>query len=82
MSLVIRIRFFFGAWVELEDEQGEIVRYRIVGPDEFDEQADYISMDSPVAKALLGKGLDDEVVVETPKGKLVYIVAGVEYPSG
>ena len=72
-------KVFFGAWVELEDEQGEAVCYRIVGPDEFDEQDDYISMDSPVAKALLGKSLDDEVIVQTPKGKLIYIVVGVEY---
>ena len=73
-------KVYFGAWVELEDEQGDVVRYRIVGPDEFDEQDDYISMDSPVAKALLGKSLDDEVTVVTPKGKLTYIVVGVEYP--
>ena len=72
-------KVFFGAWVELEDEQGEVARYRIVGPDEFDEQDDYISMDSPVAKALLGKSLDDEVIVQTPKGKLIYIVVDVEY---
>jgi len=73
-------KVYFGAWVELEDEQGDVVRYRIVGPDEFDEQDDYISMDSPVAKALLGKSLDDDVSVITPKGKLTYIVVGVEYP--
>ena len=73
-------KVFFGAWVELEDEQGEIVRYRIVGPDEFDEQDDYISLDSPVAKALLGKSLNDEVVVQTPKGKLIYLIASVSYP--
>ncbi|MCK4742196.1 MAG: transcription elongation factor GreB [Sulfuriflexus sp.] len=72
-------KVFFGAWVELEDEQGEIVRYRIVGPDEFDEQDDYISLDSPVAKALLGKSLDDEVVVQTPKGKLSYLITCVDY---
>jgi len=72
-------KVFFGAWVELEDEQGDLVRYRIVGPDEFDEQDEYISMDSPVAKALLGKGLDDEVIVDTPKGKLSYLIASVNY---
>jgi len=72
-------KVFFGAWVVLEDEQGETVRYRIVGPDEFDEEDDYISMDSPVAKAILGKGLDDDVTVETPKGKIIYIVVNIEY---
>lgn len=75
-------KVFFGAWVGLEDEQGVVVHYRIVGPDEFDEQDGYISMDSPVAKALLGKSLDDDVVVQTPKGKIVYIVVGVEYRAG
>jgi transcription elongation factor GreB len=72
-------KVFFGAWVELEDDQGEVVRYRIVGPDEFDEEAAYISMDSPVAKALLGKSLDDEVTVETPKGLKQYVIVSVEY---
>ncbi len=72
-------KVFFGAWVELEDEQGEVVKYRIVGPDEFDEHDDYISMDSPVAKALLGKSIDDDVMVETPKGKLNYLIISVEY---
>jgi len=72
-------KVFFGAWVELEDEQGDIVRYRIVGPDEFDEQDDYISMDSPVAKALLGKRLDEEVSVQTPKGKVFYLVSTINY---
>jgi len=73
-------KVFFGAWVELEDEQGEVVRYRIVGPDEFDEQDDYISLDSPVAKALLGKSLDDDIEVVTPKGKINYLITGVKYP--
>jgi len=72
-------KVFFGAWVELEDEQGELMRYRIVGPDEFDEQDDYISMDSPVAKALLGKSLDGEVIVATPKGQLSYLITKVDY---
>jgi len=74
-------KVFFGAWVELEDEQGETVRYRIVGPDEFDEQDDYISLDSPVAKALLGKSLDDAIEVVTPKGKMNYLITSVKYPK-
>ena len=74
-------KVFFGAWVELEDEQGEIVRYRIVGPDEFDEQDDYISLDSPVAKALLGKSLDDDIEVVTPKGKMNFLISSVKYPK-
>ena len=72
-------KIFFGAWVELENEQGEVVRYRIVGPDEFDPQKGYISMDSPVAKALMKKMADDEVVVQSPSGELHYTVLEVRY---
>jgi len=72
-------KVFFGAWVELEDDEGEIVTYRIVGPDEFDEQVDYISVDSPVARALLGKSLDDDVSVAAPSGKIDYIISNVRY---
>jgi transcription elongation factor GreB len=76
-----RERVFFGAWVELENEQGETERYRIVGPDEFDEQEQYISMDSPLAKALLGKRLDDEVRVQTPAGVRELVIVAVHYEA-
>ena len=56
-----REKVFFGAWVTLEDEDGKEVKYRIVGPDEFNVSEGLISMDSPFARALLGKRLDDEV---------------------
>lgn len=72
-------KIFFGAWVTLEDEAGEEQRWRIVGPDEFDLQAGKLSMDSPMARALLGKGLDDEVSVHTPSGDRTYFVAGISY---
>ena len=72
-------RVFFGAWVELEDEKGNTRRYRIVGPDEFDPQRGYISLDSPVAKALMKKTLHDEVIVETPEGSIEYIIVSIEY---
>jgi transcription elongation factor GreB len=72
---------FFGAWVTLEDEPGRRVRYRIVGPDEHDSHNDYISMDAPLARALLKKSLDDEVVVQTPGGENRYWIVAVEYPS-
>jgi transcription elongation factor GreB len=72
-------KIFFGAWVELEDEQGKILRYRIVGPDEFDMQEEYISMDSPVAKALMKKSEGDDVIVRSPGGQLVYAVLEVRY---
>lgn len=72
-------RIFFGAWVVLETEQGDEVRYRIVGPDETEHQTEYISMDSPFGRALMGKALDDEVEVETPKGKSAYFVVEINY---
>jgi len=72
-------KVFFGAWVELEDESGESRRYRIVGADEFDQQDEYISMDAPVARSLLGKSLDDEVEVHSPKGIIRYIITDIQY---
>lgn len=72
-------KIYFGAWVELENEQGEILIYRIVGPDEFDKHEAYISMDSPVAKALMGKTEDDDVRVKGPEKDLLYAVLQVSY---
>ncbi len=72
-------RVFFGAWVTLEDEDGVEVTFRIVGADEFDPAKGWISMDSPMATALMKKSLDDEVRVETPNGKICYTVIGVDY---
>jgi len=74
-------QIFFGAWIELENDKGEILQYRIVGPDEFDMNDAYISMDSPVAKALMKKMVGDEVVVNSPGGKLVYEVLEVRYSA-
>jgi len=75
-------KIYFGAWVELEDEQGREQRWRIVGPDEFDLANGQLSMDSPLARALLGKRLDDEVRVESPSGEKLYYVTGISYPAG
>ena len=72
-------RVFFGAWVMLETEGGAQSRYRIVGPDEFDMAPGYISMDSPLGRALLRKRLDEEVVVETPGGARAYVIVSIEY---
>jgi transcription elongation factor GreB len=72
-------RVFFGAWVTLEDEDGNQTEYRIVGPDEFDVSAGKISMDSPVGRALMGKSMDDEVTVRRPKGDIVYIIVDIRY---
>ncbi len=73
-------KVYFGAWVTIEDEDGKQSRYRIVGPDELDLKLGLISIDSPLARALIGKALDAEVRVQTPTGEqFVYIVA-IDYP--
>ena len=72
-------KVFFGAWVELENEDGEIKQYRIVGCDEFAPAKNWISIDSPVARALIGKTLDDEVRVETPSGIITLYVNKIWY---
>ena len=72
-------KVFFGAWVELENEDGEIKQYRIVGCDEFAPAKNWISIDSPVARALIGKTLDDEVRVETPSGFITLYVNKIWY---
>lgn len=74
-------RVFFAAWVTLENDEGEIVTYRIVGPDEINPTKGWISMDSPVAKALMKKTVDDEVVVCTPEGDKGYLLTEVHYQS-
>jgi transcription elongation factor GreB len=74
-----RERVFFGAWVTLEDDQGATVRQRIVGPDEFDHATGYMSMDAPLARALMGKRVGDEVRVRVPAGERAYEVVEVDY---
>lgn len=70
---------FFGAWVNLEDKEGNSLRYRIVGPDEFDRKKEYISLDSPLAKALLKRFKDDEVSVNLPDGHTTYFIVDIQY---
>ena len=72
-------KVFFGAWVELEDSDGNLFRYRIVGPDEFDPKRGFISIDSPMAKALLRKTEGEEVVVSRPHGTDAFVVISVGY---
>src|SRR5690606_31726191 len=72
-------RVFFGAWVTLEDEEGNEQCWQIVGPDEFDVSLGNPSMDSRLAKAMLRKQQDDEVVLRKPKGEEVYYITGIEY---
>ncbi len=70
---------FFGAWIRLEDREGNISEYRIVGPDEFDHTKGLISMDSPMARALMKKTEGDEVVVKRPKGEAAFLIIKVQY---
>ena len=72
-------RVFFGARVTLQTDGGEQRRYRIVGPDEFDAAPHYISMDAPLARALLGRALDDVVTVELASGPASYTIVDVDY---
>ncbi|ATD67204.1 transcription elongation factor GreB [Luteimonas chenhongjianii] len=73
---------FFGAYVELEDtDSGELARYRIVGPDETDARAGWISIDSPLARAMLKKRVDDEFEAQLPAGPVRFAVVAVAYRS-
>ena len=72
-------RIFFGAWITLENESGEEVTYRIVGPDEFDPARGWISMDGPMARALMKKTLDDEVCIEVGEHIARYTILGIRY---
>lgn len=74
-----RGRVFFGAWVTLEDEEGEEEKIRLVGPDESDASSNLISIDAPRARLLLGKSLDDEVDLPTPDGLKPFIITAITY---
>jgi transcription elongation factor GreB len=71
---------FFGAWLDLEDANtGDSARYRIVGPDETDARLGWISIDSPLARAALGKRVDDEFQATLPTGDCRYVIVKVQY---
>ena len=72
-------RVYFGAWVGLEDEQGNERRFRIVGADEIDAARAWISIDSPLGRALLGKAVDDEVSIDAPAGTQTWWVVDIAY---
>lgn len=78
-------KVYFGAWVTIENAAGDENTYRIVGPDEFDPKLGYISMDSPMGKALLGKTLDDEfrITLESKEGQktISYIINEISYTA-
>ncbi|MDF7669825.1 transcription elongation factor GreB [Orbaceae bacterium ESL0721] len=72
-------KIFFGAWVKIEDDVGNIQTLRIVGSDEFDPKKGWISINSPVARALIGHKVDDEITVITPNGKTFYYIIEISY---
>lgn len=72
-------RVYFGAYVTLEDEDGEEMAIRLVGHDETDTAKRWISVDAPLARALLGKALDEEVTVAAPGGETTYMITDIDY---
>lgn len=75
-------RVFFGAWVEIENDDGEIKKFRIVGPEEiYGDVKDYISIDSPMARGLLKKQVDDVAIIKTPEGSKEWTVNSIEYQT-
>lgn len=70
---------YFGAWVNLENEDGKELDIRIVGPEEIYWHNAYISVDSPMAKACLGKRIDDEISVRTPEGEKYWVINEITY---
>jgi len=70
---------YFGAWVQLEDDDGKEHNYRIVGADEIDAKKGFISLDSPLSKLLLGKKIDDEVTLKISEKTTTYYVLSIAY---
>ncbi len=74
-------KVYFGAWVTLEDENGARLTYRLVGPDEFDREPEYLSIDSPMARALLKKTVDDEIRLEQANEERRYTLIEICYET-
>jgi transcription elongation factor GreB len=72
-------KVWFGAWVTLENEDGDEHEWRIVGPDEFDVNQKKISCDSPMGRALLGKVIDSDIPLETPEGRINWRLVRIDY---
>ena len=73
-------KVYFGAWVDIENEQGELKTLRVVGVDEiYDHHPQHISIDSPMARALLGKQVNEEIEVVTPLGKKIWYINSIRY---
>ncbi len=75
-------RAYFGAWVTVEQDDGEERRYRLVGPDEFDVEAGHISVDAPLGRALLGKRVGDVAVIQRPAGRAEVTVVEISWEDG
>ena len=74
-------RAYFGAWVTVEQDDGEERRYRLVGPDEFDVAAGLISVDAPLGKALLGRREGDVVRFQRPAGPVEVTVVEISWEA-
>ena len=72
-------KVFFGATVEIENEEGELLSFKIVGPDEIYNTKDFISIDSPMARAMIKKEVDDEFYVKTPTGEKEWFINKIDY---
>ena len=72
-------KVFFACWVKVDNEDGEEKVFRIVGPDETDAKRNFISIDSPVGRALMGKSLDDEVVIKLPNGLKILTILEIDF---
>lgn len=72
---------YFGAWVRIEDDSGSAHEYRIVGPDEIDPEQRWISVDSPMARALIGRRVDDAFEVQLPGGRQEFCICHVRYDA-
>lgn len=85
LTLVDRVAnqdiIYFGAWISVEREDGSEFEYRIVGADEIesDSSKGCISVDSPLARALLGKRVDDEVSIRIDEETRSYFVNAIRY---
>ena len=71
-------RVYFGSWVTVEDEDGVEQTFRVVGPDEIDAEKKWISMDSPMGRALLSREVGDEITVRRPKGEVTCEIVAVQ----
>ena len=74
-------KVFFGAHVEIENDEGSTLTFQIVGPEEIYDNHQRISIDSPMARALLGKQVDDDVTVQTPEGKKDWWINAIHYDT-